>query len=491
MKKTISLILLISSVFCHAQDTLDFDSFRNSLLSDFSNERNSITSRYNSFRDSVNTEYVRFLNNIWIDHSSQIPLAIPIEHNPLPPKPYSEPIKDDPTSSVPKEIPAIETFPQPTPFEPIKGNNNHTAEKFDFTFFGLEESVRIPKGADITLNVSDSENIAKAWKTLCDIDMDNTIVDLLTLRGKYQLCDWAYLLLLDTVSNQFCCDMNGASLLTAFLFCQSGYQMRLAIDGNHLIMLFGSRHHIFDKEYFVVDGITFYPYGRPSGSIKICPASFEGEKPLSLNIAEEQLLGGEMSSQRNIKSYYVNGLSVNSQVPNQLISFFNDYPVSAIDGDILSRWAMYANTSLSASTKKFLYPQLSERLSGLSKLEAANKLLNWVQAGFEYEYDDKVWGHDRAFFSEETLFYPYADCEDRSILFSRLVRDLLDLGVALIYYPGHLATAVKFDTDVSGDAMIIKGERYVVCDPTYIGAPVGSQMPGLEHDKAEAIVLKK
>jgi hypothetical protein len=68
-----------------------------------------------------------------------------------------------------------------------------------------------------------------------------------------------------------------------------------------------------------------------------------------------------------------------------------------------------------------------EKLKGLSQKEAMERLLNWVQTAFVYEYDDKVWGDDRAFFPEETLYYPYCDCEDRSILLSRLVRDLLGL----------------------------------------------------------------
>ena len=138
-----------------------------------------------------------------------------------------------------------------------------------------------------------------------------------------------------------------------------------------------------------------------------------------------------------------------------------------------------------------LYPGLRKAIRGKSNLEAADILLNWVQTGLEYEYDDKIWGQDRAFFAEESLYYPYCDCEDRSILFSRLVRDLLGLDVALIYYPGHLATAVCFDSDVSGDIMLINNRKFVVCDPTYIGAPVGAQMPGLEYDKAQAIVLNK
>ena len=120
-----------------------------------------------------------------------------------------------------------------------------------------------------------------------------------------------------------------------------------------------------------------------------------------------------------------------------------------------------------------------------------NVLLDWVQTGLVYEYDDKVWGHDRVFFAEESLFYPYADCEDRAVLFSHLVRDLLGLDVALVYYPNHLATAVRFTDNVAGDAMQVGQTRYVVCDPTYIGAPVGMQMPNLDCSKVQCIVLDR
>lgn len=132
---------------------------------------------------------------------------------------------------------------------------------------------------------------------------------------------------------------------------------------------------------------------------------------------------------------------------------------------------------------------LKKLIEGDSEEISANKLLNWVQTGFVYEYDDKVWWHDRVFFAEETLYYPYADCEDRSILFSRLIRDLLCLEVALIYYPVNLATAVKFTSEIPGDAIIINDDRFIVCDHTYIGVPIGKQMPQLEWDKAETIIL--
>ena len=137
-------------------------------------------------------------------------------------------------------------------------------------------------------------------------------------------------------------------------------------------------------------------------------------------------------------------------------------------------------THLFVRTRKVNYTQL----------EAVERLLNWVQTAFVYEYDNVVWGDDRAFFPDETLYYPYCDCEDRSILFTRLVRDLLGLKCILIYYPGHLASAVCFTDHVSGDYILVNGDKYIVCDPTYIGASVGYTMPDMDNASAKVIVLR-
>ena len=155
----------------------------------------------------------------------------------------------------------------------------------------------------------------------------------------------------------------------------------------------------------------------------------------------------------------------------------------------MTRWRSYAVAPLSDEFKEGIYVDLKNFLEGKSKLEAVEILLNFVQTAFEYEYDNVVWGEDRAFFPEETLFYPYADCEDRSILFSRLVKDIVGLRVALVYYPGHLAAAVNFDTDVAGDFVMVDGVRFVICDPTFIGAGVGRSMSRLDKSDIKFIEL--
>lgn len=453
---------------------------------------NNAKSEYSSFRDECNRKYARLLLTAWDWYAGKAPLPVPKEDNHIPPRPYQEGDKDAPIEINPTEIDPIETEPRPAPITPIEERPTSDDKFHSFNFYGNDCKIRLPEAARLNMTDCSPKSISNAWEILCDVGLNNAIRDCLEARSRYNLCDWAYLMFLDEMSKAYCDNENDATMLMAFLYCQSGYQMRLAVDRQKLIMLYGSKHLIFDKGHYSIDTLNFYPYGPTTpNSISICDASFEGETPMSLLIPSEQLLGGGLSKTRTIQSERYGDLKVASSVPENLLLFYSKYPTSALGWNPLTRWAMYANTPLAQETKDLIYPALKNSIDGLSAEEAANRLLNWVQTGFTYELDDKIWGRDRAFFAEESLYYPYCDCEDRSILFSRLVRDLLGLETALIYYPGHLATAVCFNDEVKGDSMLINGRCFTVCDPTYIGAPVGAQMPGLAHDKAKAIILAK
>ena len=53
----------------------------------------------------------------------------------------------------------------------------------------------------IDLDVCDNQHIAEAWKKLSTDQLDNTMRDFLEIRIRMQLCDWAYLNLIDTFAN--------------------------------------------------------------------------------------------------------------------------------------------------------------------------------------------------------------------------------------------------------------------------------------------------
>ena len=103
-----------------------------------------------------------------------------------------------------------------------------------------------------------------------------------------------------------------------------------------------------------------------------------------------------------------------------------------------------------------------------------NGLALTMQTAFKYQADNDQFGYEKPFFIEEIFYYPASDCEDRAVLFAYLVRRLLNIEVVLLHYPNHLCTAVLFSEEIEGDGLVIGSKRYLICDPTYIGADIGN-----------------
>lgn len=498
--KTTAIITLWSFALSAHSGEPDFNA-------EFESFKHSASSEFSSFRQQCNREYAEFLKQAWECYISNEPLKKPVEQNPLPPVPYNPVPTVDPVNPKPiappinqnrptirpivKPINIPKPTPRPKPIEPVKNSTTPSNDSLVFDFYGIACNVRIDKKPKLNISKYTPDGVSDAWLTFSDTSMDMTLYDCLKIKEKHNLCDWAYMLLLNKVSHKYWGNGNESVLFMAWLYSQSGYDMKLANDGTKLYLLFCSNHLIYDHVFYTVNNKRYYPFDDQAKSLKICNASFPETQPLSLTIDKDLQFGNELSPVRTIQSKQYPDLAPSTSVPVNAIKFFDKYPSSAIDNNPLTRWAIYANTPMSASTRNTLYPVLSEAIRSKDIQVAAGILLNWVQTGFTYEFDDKVWGGDRAFFAEETLYYPYCDCEDRAILFSRIIRDLLGLDVALLYYPGHLATAICFDSEVSGDAVEIDGRRFVICDPTYIGAPVGAQMPGLDYEKLQSQVLKE
>jgi hypothetical protein len=491
----------------------DFEAYRKGLLQGFDDFKQQVELDYAAFRAQTHSDYIEFLRQAWADFEAFSGDTIPFKHLPVPPvifdglsQPPLTPIDVPPIVLIPAPTPSPVPRPKPTPLAPVEPKPVEpdpvapvtpvtpppSPNQLAFSFFGTQMQVRQPLRAEYLTGDVSGLTIALAWGLLASGDNDAFVRDCLKLRDRYDLCDWAYLQMLDSVTTRvYPSSKNDATLLMAYAYACSGYKMRLATSGSRLYMLYASQHKIFELSYFTINGDRFYPYDCREQHLQICVAGFDQEQPLSLRIAELPHFKERPTATRVLTARDVPNFSVRSSVDLNQIHFFNTYPTSILGDDMMSRWAMYARTPMSETATETLYPQLRKLLDGKSTIASVEALLNFVQTAFVYEYDDKVWGGDRAFFADETLYYPYCDCEDRSILLSHLVRDLLGLRCALIYYPGHLATAVCFPEgqQPAGDAVSLNGRRFVICDPTYIGAPVGRTMPGMDNSTAKAVVL--
>ncbi len=389
------------------------------------------------------------------------------------------------------------------PVEPIKEVKQTVEEKkysgMPFTFFGTEMSVRLDESQRINLGNINPDRVADALTILSKKNYDNLLYDCLALKEKYNLCDWAYLLMVKEIADQFCGQgTNEASLVMGYVLYQSGYKIKVASDvasgmsssKAHLYLLVASRHDIIDYHYWKLDGDNYYAMDDVPTSVYICKAKFPKEQDISLYVSEMKLFDNHSDATRIIRSQRYPEMEVEVSVNKGLLNFYEKYPSSTLNDDITTRWVMYAETPMNSDVKKQLYPVLKKQLEGLSEYDAVARLLNFVQTGFEYKLDDLVWGEDRVFFAEESLYYPYCDCEDRSILFTRLVRDLVGLECVLLYYPGHLASAVHFNDKVGGDRYEINDKDYVVCDATYIAANIGRQIKEFANTGATVIPIR-
>ena len=396
-----------------------------------------------------------------------------------------EKVHDDVVKEKPKESKAL------APIAPAPVQEGGVNTIFNFSIFGTKYQVRLGDNCRFKLNGVTENNVADAIESLADIKYDNMLFDCLKIRKENKLSDWAYFQTLEALTNEFCGkDTNEATLLMGYILSQSGYKVRLGRDNQKLVLLTASQHTIYNKVAYRLDGETFYLLDGSVETLSICRASLPNETSVSLMIRAAQTFDMDQSDVRTLKSRDYPDFKVTIHTNKNLLKFYDTYLPSCMNDELMTRWAMYANTPLSDDVKAELYPQLRSQLQGLSKLEGMRRLLNLIQTGLVYEYDENIWGVDRAFFAEETLYYPYCDCEDRSILLSRLVRDILGLKAILIYYPGHLAMAVHFPEEVTGDYILLDGEKYIVCDPTYIAATVGRTMPGMDNNQARAILLQ-
>lgn len=484
------VVCLVAGCLYAQQD--EYEAFRNQQLRNFDLFSSHQQAKYDAYRSELNEQYARFMAESW-ERMTAMPAEEVEEEVVVSPILYEDTMTT--SDAILDFIPILfnrnvvklpDSVRRAEPIAPIQAKTT-PQEVVTVAYYGTLVSIPFPINEAWEIGAISERQLSKLWTRLSSSQYDITIRGALDVREGLDLCDWGYMQVLQSICEKRYGKTNEAVLMQSWLMAQSGYKIRLAYDDERLYMLLASEYSILSMFYFVIDGDKFYPIDCTTRELAICKASFEAEQKLSLQITKDQLLGTETSQKRILTSR--DGFRVEISQNLNLVDFYDHYPSSYIDGNIYTRWAVYANTPLDRTIASALYPSMQAALEGLSERDAVNKLLQFVQTAFVYEYDDKVWGGDRAFFAEETLYYPYADCEDRAVLFSRLVRDLVGLEVVLLYYPGHLAAAVAFSEEVAGDYLEYDNQRYIVCDPTYIGAPVGRTMPNMNNQEAQIIVL--
>jgi hypothetical protein len=120
---------------------------------------------------------------------------------------------------------------------------------------------------------------------------------------------------------------------------------------------------------------------------------------------------------------------------------------------------------MSKVTYSSLIPRLQTTLKKKSKEEGVEYIMFLVRNALGFEADSLMYGREKRFSPEETLASEWSDCEDHAGLFFSLVREVYDLPMIVLSYPGHVNVAVKLDKP-KGKTILHNGSIYTICEPT-------------------------
>ena len=386
-----------------------------------------------------------------------------------------------PTAPATKPVVVPVTPPAVKPSAPTGELFTASADKQMVNFCGQKVYVdKSLKGVCSIGNMRENA-IADAYEAMCKADYKALVDDCRKVKKELNLNDWGIFLFVREASKTLCTDENAAVVMQQFLLNELGYKSKMArrADRNQMLLFVAADCQVYGHPYFTKDGLNYYNLtSNESCQFYMCQEdSPKAKSKLNMQVNHAPALNAGMVN--SVHKNRSGSVAVSVDVPKSLMEFYGSMPQCD--------YSVYVNAEVNPSVASKVLSTLAPLVNGKSEAEAANLLINFVQTGFQYATDQEQFGYEKPFFVEELFYYPYCDCEDRSVLYSYLVRNLLKLDVVLLDYPNHIATAVCFNENVSGDFVTVGGKKYVVCDPTYIGASIGKAMPQFKNVAAKVL----
>lgn len=448
---------------------------------------------FSEFRDKRDKDFTSYLKKQW----SEFKL---FKGDKLydKPKPVSLPVakKKSPKKAVPLKGEVIKKVSLPPPPKKIKRKKELPAMaivkkgktlKLDFygssLSFSYDPKIKTSMGGEI-----DKNSISSFWEVLSKSEYESLVKQVQHYKKALKLNDWGYHRLTYNIGKQiYTKSQNGATMFTWFFLTKSGYEAKIGYNNNSVHLLMPSKQALFSVPYLTFKEKKFYAVSFDGKRKKLGSLyTYKGNYPDARKLMNYEIKSVpqiiKIVKNRNLKfNYRGKDYNIPVEYDKSVVEYFKYYPQTDIE--------VYFEASISKEANRSLIKGLKPLVEGKTEGEAVNIILRLVQTSFQYKTDDNQFGREKYMLPEETLFYPFSDCEDRSILFAYLVKKLVGLEVVGLHYPNHIATAVKFSSEIKGESITYNGKKYIISDPTYINADIGTSMPQFKKIKPKVIKI--
>lgn len=452
-----------------------------SAIDEFNRTRQEMLGDYRNFRKSVLDGYDNYLKEVWKEYKTFKGKVR--DHNP---KPKTLPnIEEQPAMAPMEDLPSVDVRPKETTPEKKKPMVQPVPtvvpgipqQSVECSFYGV--SVKVPRLEGVGMNDFSPEQTADAWRAYEGKGIAKKALDIKNRAELLGLNDWFTYEMVRECVNAQCdkCSVAERVTMMLYLLANMGYDVRMALANNEPCLLIAMRQQVYGRGYTVIDGKKYYIYNVDGGQPKdggslytySLPKDMEMGREMDMRIVQAMRICNDDGKVHYCQLEY-GDITVTANVDIVQMEMLRHYPQMDI--------AQYAMSVVSPQLRQSVLEQIKPQIKGLTKSKAAEKLLRFVQFAFDYATDGEQHGYEKAYFFEENFYYPKNDCEDRAIFYAYLVRHLLGLDVHLVNFPGHECTAVCFEDDnVDGTGYMYNGKKYIICDPTYIGASIGQCMP--------------
>jgi len=360
---------------------------------------------------------------------------------------------------------------------------------FVIDFFYNKITIAYNKNLKIKNYKANRQSISNFYSYLNNQDLNTLQKSIIYNKNYLRLNDWGLYLLVDKIAKKLQLNKNTQSLFSWYMMLKLGYDVKISYSNSGDIFLLANvKQKLYQVPYYTFNNKPYYILS-PKGYLKLTPSitTYKVQirnnlKPLDMSNYFVPKTNKKYDTTREISFKYAGKkyhfkISYNKGLSNYYDTF------AQVD------YGVYLNTNMYKSTYNDFKAQLEPIIKNKSEIWAVNFLLALVQKGFKYKTDNAQFGREKPLFVAQSLYYPYSDCEDRVILFSRLVNDLLGLKIVAIKYSNHLSSAVLLSglKAIKSGYVVHKNQKYIIADPTYINASVGMIMPAYKNARYSLI----
>lgn len=490
-KLTATLLLTIVSSNLNATDNN---------LSDFDKWQQQRTQQFAQFVTKQDQDFNQFLKQRWlvkkVESAPKRDLVPKIVRPPSVSPNLAEPDTSEPIQVIePKPVTPIVTAPpkhivEPeivdVPVEPKKPELNSNQVNFLGNNLNLDK-VSLP---NLELSYVDQDAIAASWQKMANNKSVQLLQQLNEFANKLNLDDWgkAYLAYRVITETSPKLSTNEVNLYTWYYLLQQGFDSRIGYGSEQVHLLLKVTQPLYAQKFFRIGNSKYYfvNFSSSPTELGLKIKTYQTQHALAssdvkIDMSKIPALSGETLT-RELEFKYL-GKQHTIAVPynKAYVEFLNLYPQLELEH--------YFQTGLPFDSKQVLLSYLAQEIAGKTEKQALNFLLRFVQYAFAYKTDDQQFNQENFLVATETIHYPYADCEDRSVLLAYLIENLLGNKMIGVLYKGHVAIAVKTKSEIDGAGYRVKGDKFLVADPTYIGAGLGQVMTGYEKESPKLVVI--